>query len=392
LNLTASLQTADERTSYHLLYFIAMDIVKSHKCNNKEDNKWMVFDQFCNEFATDDRDTEHTEIQLLMSLSTMKDHDPDLLIFLVPFLYREFPKILINNQEVISSIISCINPRGVYYLQPRLRNGEFKMFQNNQSWSTLKKVIKASLEWESFEQTAFWTLLSSHRGIKIENWIQVFPHIDSEQHPEALSAIWTMLGNAEPTNNIVKMLFARDQDEIVISTLCNWSRKKKDIHQKLVDALVFTMTTAKPKAPRKSSRQSGRNSGNVTAPTIKQVLTHLNTFRQNGDKIKFGFYTPEEDQLEELKEICDKLFTNDSILAALCQMRESADADERVEFTELFNLFNLSEEDSDKEVEEQPKRKEKKRKAGRKAKNGNELIDSDDSEEETSQVPKKKRL
>ena len=45
-----------------------MDIVKNHKCNNKEDNKWMVFDQFCNEFATDDRDTEHTEIQLLMSL------------------------------------------------------------------------------------------------------------------------------------------------------------------------------------------------------------------------------------------------------------------------------------------------------------------------------------
>ena len=38
------------------------------------------------------------------------------------------------------------------------------------------------------------------------------------------------------------------------------------------------------------------------------------------------------------------------------------------------------------------KRKEKKRKAGRKAKNGNELIESDDSEEETSQVPKKKRL
>ena len=50
------------------------------------------------------------------------------------------------------------------------------------------------------------------------------------------------------------------------------------------------------------------------------------------------------------------VFTNDSILAALCQMRESADADERVEFTELFNLFNLSEEDSDKEVEEQPVR------------------------------------
>ena len=138
------------------------------------------------------------------------------------------------------------------------------------------------------------------------------------------------------------MLFARDQDEIVVSTLSNWLRKRKDM-TKLEDALVFVMTTvrlspkqgspdsvrgprgmsfedlsiylymskynisqAKPKAPRKSSRQSGRSSGNVTAPTIKQVLTHLNALRQNGDKIKFGFYTPEEDQLEELKEIRDK--------------------------------------------------------------------------------------
>ena len=66
------------------------------------------------------------------------------------------------------------------------------------------------------------------------------------------------------------------------------------------------ISQAKPKAPRKSSRQSGRSSGNITAPTIKQVLTHLNALRQNGDKIKFGFYTPEEEQLEELKEIRDK--------------------------------------------------------------------------------------
>ena len=107
------------------------------------------------------------------------------------------------------------------------------------------KTLQASLEWESFEQTAFWTLLSSHRGIKIENWIQVFPYIDSESHPEALSAIWTMLGNAEPTNNIVKMLFARDQDEIVVSTLSNWLRKRKDM-TKLADAMVFVMTTVSP--------------------------------------------------------------------------------------------------------------------------------------------------
>ena len=56
-----------------------------------------------------------------------------------------------------------------------------------------------------------------------------------------------MLGNAEPTNNIVKMLFARDQDEIVVSTLSNWLRKRKDM-TKLADAMVFVMTTVSPKS------------------------------------------------------------------------------------------------------------------------------------------------
>ena len=127
------------------------------------------------------------------------------------------------------------------------------------------KTLQASLEWESFEQTAFWTLLSSHRGIKIENWIQVFPYIDSESHPEALSAIWTMLGNAEPTNNIVKMLFARDQDEIVVSTLSNWLRKRKDM-TKLADAMVFVMTTVSPNS------DSVRDFEKFTCPKFKTLV------------------------------------------------------------------------------------------------------------------------
>ena len=130
------------------------------------------------------------------------------------------------------------------------------------------KTLQASLEWESFEQTAFWTLLSSHRGIKIENWIQVFPYIDSESHPEALSAIWTMLGNAEPTNNIVKMLFARDQDEIVVSTLSNWLRKRKDM-TKLADAMVFVMTTVS------SNSDSVRGFEKITCPKFQTLVIVL---------------------------------------------------------------------------------------------------------------------
>ena len=74
-----------------------------------------------------------------------------------------------------------------------------------------------------------------------------------------------MLGNAEPTNNIVKMLFARDQDEIVVSTLSNWLRKRKDM-TKLADAMVFVMTTVS------SNSDSVRAFEKFTCPKFKTLV------------------------------------------------------------------------------------------------------------------------
>ena len=46
---------------------------------------WDIFDQFCNEIAgqSDVSDLNETiELQLMITLIKMKDHDPDLLVFL----------------------------------------------------------------------------------------------------------------------------------------------------------------------------------------------------------------------------------------------------------------------------------------------------------------------
>ena len=69
---------ADDRTSYHLMFFITLENIKS-----KDRKNWDIFDHLCNEIANEESDVSETvEIQLLMSLFKMKDHDPDLLIFL----------------------------------------------------------------------------------------------------------------------------------------------------------------------------------------------------------------------------------------------------------------------------------------------------------------------
>ena len=60
------------------MYFITLENIKS-----KDRKNWDIFDHLCNEIAADESDVSETvEIQLLMSLFKMKDHDPDLLIFL----------------------------------------------------------------------------------------------------------------------------------------------------------------------------------------------------------------------------------------------------------------------------------------------------------------------
>ena len=46
------------------------------------------------------------------------------------------------------------------------------MFNQIGNFSALKRTIKESLNWESFEQQSLWTIIEAHRGIKIENWVQ----------------------------------------------------------------------------------------------------------------------------------------------------------------------------------------------------------------------------
>lgn len=50
----------------------------------------------------------------------------------------------------------------------------------------LKRVLRESLEEGSFEQQSLWQLVLAHRDIKIENWIQVLPSVQSDKHSEVV--------------------------------------------------------------------------------------------------------------------------------------------------------------------------------------------------------------
>ena len=143
------------------------------------------------------------------------------------------------------------------------------------------------------------------------------------------------------------------------------------------------------------------------------MLIHLNAFRYYGDKVNFGFYTPTDQEAAEYKKHSDKgtiliysklntqckVFSDDSIMAAVLSLKDQCDNDERDEFSEILNLVEdtygevLSEDDEPSAVKSRQKT-DKKRKAGRKAKNGLNVVESDSDSDDVvnPQVKKPKRL
>ena len=115
----------------------------------------------------------------------------------------------------------------------------------------MKRVLRESLEEGSFEQQSLWQLVLAHRDIKIENWIQVLPSIQSDKHSEvllasklginsikAILAIRQQLEHCEPSDKVCRMLFARDEDELVVSSLFHWAKQGREMRSKLIDSLT----------------------------------------------------------------------------------------------------------------------------------------------------------
>lgn len=109
--MTIALQQVDERTIHHLLYYISLQDLQN------KDEKWYIYDMFCAQFGGSENTSEAIEIQLAINIQSLQEHDPDLLVYLVPWLFREYQQNTINNKDIIKMIVSVISPEGLMRLQ-----------------------------------------------------------------------------------------------------------------------------------------------------------------------------------------------------------------------------------------------------------------------------------
>ncbi|KAG8247550.1 Integrator complex subunit 3 [Homalodisca vitripennis] len=306
LTVLSEMYSRCQRIGYLLLYYLQASTLGDDEGGKIGSNgKSQVFKELC---ETQDRELE---AGLLADLKLCQEEDVNLLCWLLPAVYTQFPQVAVGNTALLHLVVSTVDARQLQELVCRVVQGRLVMFREN----SFQEVLSASLSWETFEQFCLWQLVTAH-GIPIDYVMPILPRLDHDNHAEALTAILLMLKHEKPTAELVKQVLCREVgpagDMFVVSALRCWCRDHEERLGELVAALLVSCC---PQAS-PNKRKRGKTSGN---PSAEKLLGHL-------DRLRSG---------------CRQLYKLDCMQRALQQAQTSCTEAQKNHFSNLFALVEL---------------------------------------------------
>lgn len=254
---------------YLLLYYLKVQVRTEMKKENQP-LKTSVYKEFCQALE------KKLEYCLYDDLSACHVTDNNLMMWLVPDLYRDFKQQTVGNTQIMRVIVSTIDSMQLHDLISRIMQGTLVMVKND----NIHSLLRTSLTWESIEQFFLWQLIQAH-DIPLEIITPLLPHLDCRIHSEAITAIMLLMKRDKPTADIIKHLFSRDVrehgDSLIFTVIKYWCDEFMDKVGELISGLLSTRYPAT--SPNKRKR-SGNKSLSSTVPSADQVLGHLNHIRR----------------------------------------------------------------------------------------------------------------
>lgn len=254
---------------YLLLYCLKVQ-VRTETKKDDQPLKASVYKEFCQTLE------KKLDVCLYDDLTACHVTDNNLMMWLVPDLYRDFKQQTVGNTQIMRVIVSTIDSSQLHDLVSRIMQGTLVMIKND----NVQSLLKASLTWESIEQFFLWQLVQAH-DIPLETITPLLPHLDCRLHSEAITAIILLLKRDKPTADIIKHLFSRDVrengDRLIFTVIKYWCDEFMDKVGELISGLLSTRYPAT--SPNKRKR-SGNKSLSSTVPSADQVLGHLNHIRR----------------------------------------------------------------------------------------------------------------
>ncbi|XP_013140527.1 PREDICTED: integrator complex subunit 3 homolog [Papilio polytes] len=268
-------QSSFQNVGFCLLFYLKVCYERDRKterdAGRKKNVKFKVdvYKNYCNHLETKLADN------LAYDFEKCQETDANLLVWLIPDIYREFKDQAQNHIKLLNVIVSTLDAVQLQRLVCLTLQGTLMMFKSDD----ITTMLSTSLGWETFEQYCLWQLLTAH-DISVEDVLPIIPKLSYKGHAEAVTSVLLMLKQERPTADVLRQMFCRtvdDDDTFVVSTIMYWCQ---DFEDKVGDLLSVLLSTRYPgTSPNKRKRPGKQSIPPNAPPSAEQVLGHLEQIR-----------------------------------------------------------------------------------------------------------------
>lgn len=139
---------------YMLLYFLK---VHTKLLTRKNSNANVSFKSNLYKILCDHLDKK-VETCLASDLALLESESPHIFLWILPDIYREFKSIVVNNSDVLRTLVGSVDAKGLKDLIYSVTQGKLTLFKNE----GLLDCVRDSLNYETFEQYCLWQLIQAH--------------------------------------------------------------------------------------------------------------------------------------------------------------------------------------------------------------------------------------
>jgi len=361
MELLANLQFLQPRLGYYLLTFL----IYSPELDVSQEDKIGLYTDFCQAISSSCSQAE----SLVRDLTRCQDDDVDMFLHLVPPLFKLLPSSTLGNVPLFYLIVSCVDGGQIQSLVYKIVSQQLILLNGD----TCLAIMEASLDWETFEQYAFWNIYNAHE-LPIASIQNFLPKLSAKHHAEALTHVLFILKKKKANSEILAKCVKREPaGDDFLSTLCGFWMKYcpqllKEAVAELVNKYLSQDGTRKRKAdPRLQVHEKS---------WILQVLGHFTPVSRN----------------------CRELFENDEVSKAFHKLSQLCLDSTKLIHPEIFEFVSSLQKKLESEVDEDddsPSSRQKcsiSKKPRRNSASVNyKEVDSSESEDEEDMPPKKKR-
>lgn len=252
---------------YYLLFYLKVCFEKDRQAQSdvaKKRNvkfKSELYREYCSNL-----EMKITEC-LAVDFERCQECDANVLVWLIPDVYREFKDQAQNHIRLLHAIVASLDSTQLQRLVCLTLQGTLMMFKSDE----FTTMLSTSLGWETFEQYCLWQLLLAH-DISIEDVLTLIPQLGYKDNAEALTSILLMLKQEKPSAEVIRTIFCRPvdmEDTFVVSTLMFWCQ---DYEDKVGDLISVLLSTRYPGTSPNKRKRPGKHSIQPNAPPSAELV------------------------------------------------------------------------------------------------------------------------